>query len=313
MTEIDKFESIFARELTPELARIYVSSLLEKLGGSNQSLETLVSKGKILHEFVGEKLYGPLIIGYVNWVEKNCKEIDHTGPVFFALRDAAPLQVAATVLWENKDIYPVDVYANRPMLNIEDEIDPQWANANGNVVKYLGMLGLAQMKQVVWADTGAWGTVVKALKVGMLNNADFYPLFLYSHNPYIPGYLNGLLAECGIEDKFGEVLNDSVECVFPQPHIRPLDVIKVNGNWQVPLEISSYLSKQWGNAALLGVQKAAENAMWAPSEYAAIINLKALSDEAKNTGKWTGVLPVNTPTWSKGNEFLANWSENLLP
>lgn len=313
---LGEFESIFAKELTPELAGNYVASLVEGLGGQDQPLETLVQKGIVLHEYVGEKLYGPLITGYVNWVEKMCAEISHTGPIFFALRDAAPLQVAASVLWQDKDIYPVDVYANRPMLNIEDEIDPQWAKANGKVVQYLGMLGLAQTKQVVWADTGAWGTVVKALKVGILNNSDFYPLFLYSHNPYIPGYLNGLLAECGIEDKFGEVLNDSVECVFPQQHTRPLDVVKVNGSWQVQLEISCYLSQQWGQAALLGVQKAAVGALLgqpSQSEQSALFKLRALSSKAKETGQWTGVLPVNTPTWSKGQEFLDAWPEDLLP
>ena len=313
---LGEFKSIFAKELTPELAGSYVASLVEALGGQDQPLETLVQKGIDLHEYVGETLYGPLIVGYVNWVEAMCEDINHTGPVFFALRDAAPLQIAASVLWQNKDIYPVDVYANRPMLNIEDEIDPQWAKANGNVVKYLGMLGLAQMKNVVWADTGAWGTVVKALKVGILNNADFYPLFLYSHNPYIPGYLNGLLAKCGIEDSFGEVLNDSVECVFPQPHIRPLDVVQVNGSWQVQLETSSYLSQLWGQAALLGVQKAAVGALLeqpSEGEQSALLQLKALSSKAKSTGQWTGVLPTNTPTWSKGQEFLDDWPEDLLP
>ena len=312
---INDFAKIFAKELTPELAEDYVASLVEALGGLNQPLDILVQKGITLHEFVGEKLYGPLITGYVNWVEKMCGEIDHTGPVFFALRDAAPLQTAANVLWQDKDIYSVDVYANRPMLNIEDEIDPQWAHANGNVVKYLGMLGLAQMKKVVWADTGAWGTVVKALKVGMLNNSDFYPLFFYSHNPYIPGYLNEILVECGIEDKFGEVLNDSIECVFPQPHKRPLYVFQVAGHWQVQLDISCYLSQEWGQAALTGVQNAAISELKGQpiDEQSAIINLKKLSDKAKDTGKWTGVLPINTPTWSKGDEFLANWPPNLLP
>ena len=313
---LGEFKSIFAKELTPELAGSYVASLVEALGGQDQPLETLVQKGVALHEYVGETLYGPLIVGYVNWVEAMCGNMDHTGPVFFALRDAAPLQVAAKVLWQGKDIYPVDVYANRPMLNIEDEIDPQWAKANSNVVKYLGMLGLAQMKNVVWADTGAWGTVVKALKVGILHHADFYPLFLYSHNPYIPGYLNGLLAKCGIEDSFGEVLNDSVECVFPQPHIRPLDVVQANGSWQVQLETSGYLSQKWGQAALSGVQKAAVRVLSGQpieDEQSALLQLKALSSKAKSTGQWTGVLPTNTPTWSKGQEFLDDWPEDLLP
>lgn len=315
--QIDELQQIFAKELTPELADSYVGSLIEALGGSEQTLEQIVDKGKALHEYIGEHLYGPLISGYVNWVEKKCGEADHAGPVFFALRDAAPLETAANVLWNGKSIYPVGVYANRPMLMIEDEISPEWAHANGKVVEYLGMLGLAGMKKVVWADTGAWGTVVKALKVGLLNKSDFIPLFWYSHNPHIPGYLNGLLDECGIEDKFGEVLNDSLECVFPQPFSRPLDVVKGNLGWQVKLEMSSFLSQQWGQAALLGAHKAALRVFWEgfspDQEREALLNLKKLSESAQNTGNWTGVLAVNTPTWSKGSEFINSWPKNLLP
>ena len=203
---IDKFTQIFAKELTPQLADTYVASLIEKLGDPNQGLEEIVHKGELLHQHVGENIYGPLIAGYIQWVEDKCGEAGHTGPVFFALRDAAPLETAAKVLWNGKAIYPVGVYANRPMLMIEDEIAPEWASANGKVVQYLGMLGLAGMEKVVWSDTGAWGTVVKALKVGLLNNADFLPLFWYSHNPHISGYINSLLPECGIDEKFGEVL-----------------------------------------------------------------------------------------------------------
>lgn len=316
MQEIDKLESIFARELTPQLASVYVRSLLAELGGTEQQFEQLVDKGVNLHEYVGEQLYGPLIVGYVKWLEEMCTTLDHSGPVFFALRDAAPLEVAAKILWANKQIYPLSVYANRPMLNIEDEIDPQWANANGKVVDYLKKLGLVQAEKVIWADTGAWGTVVKALKIGVLGQVNFYPLFWYSHNPHIPGYLNGLLAECKIDDKFGELLNDSVECVFPQPHIRPVDVVKIEENWQVKLEVSCYLSQKWGYAALHGVEKSALAALHGElfkDEHSALLHLQHLSSEAKETGKWTGVLPTNTPTWSKGEEFLANWPVNLLP
>ena len=96
--QISAFKQIFAKELTPELAGDYVASLVEALGGRNQPLDSLVQKGITLHEFVGEKLYGPLIVGYANWVEKMCEEISHAGPVFFALRDAAPLKAAAEVL-----------------------------------------------------------------------------------------------------------------------------------------------------------------------------------------------------------------------
>jgi len=315
---IDKFTQIFAKELTPQLADTYVASLIEKLGDPNQGLEEIVHKGELLHQHVGENIYGPLIAGYIQWVEDKCGEAGHTGPVFFALRDAAPLETAAKVLWNGKAIYPVGVYANRPMLMIEDEIAPEWASANGKVVQYLGMLGLAGMEKVVWSDTGAWGTVVKALKVGLLNNADFLPLFWYSHNPHISGYINSLLPECGIDEKFGEVLNDSLECVFPQPFVRPLDVVQGPAGWQVKLELSCYLSEQWGKAALVGVNNAAhkilvEGGVSHETQIKSLQNLYHLHEIAKKTGKWTGVLPVNTPTWSNGEEFLNSWPHDLLP
>ena len=141
-------------------------------------------------------------------------------------------------------------------------------------------------------------------------------MFFYSHNSHIPGYINGVLASCGIEEKFGEVLNDSIECVFPQPHVRPVDVIQVNGSWQVQLETSGYLSQEWGQAALSGVQSAAiaaQSGQPIESGQSALFKLKALSLKAKKTGQWTGVLSTNTPTWSKGQEFLNAWPEDLLP
>lgn len=318
LSHISQFEAIFAKELTPELASVYVASLAEKLGGPNQELAEIVKRGELLHQHVGETIYGPLIAGYVQWVEAMCGEVSHTGPVYFALRDALPLKTAADVLWDGKAIYPVGVYANRPMLMIEDEIAPEWANANGKVVQYLGMLGLAGMKKVVWSDTGAWGTVVKALKVGLLNDADYLPLFWYSHNPHISGYVNTLLAECRINDKFGEILNDSLECVFPQPHVRPLDVVSGPTGWQVKLELSCYLSQVWGNAALLGVNNAAhkvraEGGISLEAQIRSLQHLYSLHEIAKTTGQWTGVLPVNTPTWSLGPEFINAWPEGLLP
>jgi hypothetical protein len=39
----------------------------------------------------------------------------------------------------------------------------------------------------------------------------------------------------------------------------------------------------------------------------------ALSQESAATGQWTGVLPTHTPTWTKGEAFLAAWPDTLLP
>jgi hypothetical protein len=315
---IEEMQEVFAKELTPELAKIYVDSLVEKLGGENQSLESLINRGIELHFKVGKELYGPLLVGFSQWVAEKISETRHSGPVFFVLRDAAPLKTASDVMWNGKDIFPVGVYANRPLFGIEDEISPEWSNVNGNLVEYLKSLGLADSKKVVWVDSGAWGTVPKVLKENMLQHSKFYPLFWYSHNPGIPGYLNGLISISGDDPKFGEILNDSLECVFPQPYKRPLDIFQIKNGWQIDLKSSGLLSMKWGQAALLGVQQCAQEkfvsgGVDAKEELSIFGNLVKLSQFAKENNVWTGVLPTNTPTWSKGNEFLAAWDLNLLP
>lgn len=316
--QIEQFEGVFARELTPKLAKDYVSSLVEALGGQDQSYGQLVARGVELHRYVGETLYGPLIAGCVQWMSQKYAEVGINGPIYFALRDAAPLQSAAQILWNGSVLIPVGIYANRPMLGVEDEIAPEKSAMNGKVLQYLGLMGLANMEKVAWVDTGAWGTVVKALKMGLLASQDFYPLFWYSHNLHIPGYLNDLLSQCGLPDKMGEILNDSLECVFPQPYLRPLELEDNSHGLRVKLSPSNDLSQVWGEAALAGIQAAAIKVFKAGGvsridQLAALKNLAALSEKNKQTGQWTGVLGSNTPTWSQGSKFIAEWPEHLLP
>lgn len=315
---IEEMQEVFAKELTPELAKVYVDSLIAKLGGSNQSLESLVEKGNQLHYKIGKELYGPLLVGFSQWVEKKIGEIGHSGPVFLVLRDAAPLKVAADVMWNGKDIYPVGIYANRPLLGIKDEISPEWSDVNGNLLEYLKSLGLTDAKKAIWIDSGAWGTVPKVLKENMLQNSKFYPLFWYSHNPHIPGFLNELISMSGVDLKFGEILNDSLECVFPQPFKRPLDIFENKLSWQIELKPSGLLSLKWGQSALAGVQQCAQEKFIGGTQSAGenlenLHKLIKLSQYSKENNVWTGVLPINTPTWSKGEEFLASWKPNLLP
>lgn len=257
-----------------------------------------------------------MVVGYSQWLEQQCASIGHTGPVFFALRDAAPLKEAADVLWNGKSIYPVGVYINRPLLGIEDEISPQATNVNGNLVKYLGMLGLSRWEKTVWADTGAWGTVIKALKTYDIVRDGLYPFFWYSHNPFIPGYLNELLSELGANEKMGEVINDSLECVFPQAHYRPAELVAADSGWQVKLEKTNELAAVWGQAALAGVRQAAVDFFGGITHdkcLEAVRELMHAHEVARAKGVCTGVLPENTPTWSKGKKFLADWPANLLP
>jgi len=314
--EIHGLNQIFSSELTKGLSMQYLGSLLRRLGRADQPWETFVTKGEVLHQYVGEKLYGPLIVGYINWVERKCKEIGYQGSVYFALRDATPLMVAATVLWEGENLKPVGIYANRPILGIADEmVTGQIQNAQAGL-KYLEGKGLYQKSEVVWADSGAWGTVVKLMKQTILTDTKVYPFFWYSHNPHIPGYLNSLMVEAELSEKMLETINDSLECTFPQPYQRPTQVEKDGNGWDVVLVPSTELAIVWGKAALEGVTMAAQHLKGNFSHFKEIAQLKMLarlSISTRVTNEWTGVLPHNTPTWSKGTQFLADWPVNLLP
>jgi hypothetical protein len=211
----------------------------------------------------------------------------------------------------------VGTYLNRPLLGIEDEIAPENAHANGFVLEYLQKNGIKDNgKPIALVDSGAWGTVIRALKESHVSHTPLVPLFWYSHNPYIKGFLNDVLHDASLPLEFGEVLNDSMECVFPQGYRRPV-AFNIDGSTRtLVLEKSDPLSVAWGQAALEGVAEAAHRYKDGISHEEVIKSLEhvhALSEMAKQTSEWTGVLPTHTPTWSKGDEFLAAWPENLLP
>lgn len=60
MKEIDEYQEILAKELTPELAAIYVQSLLGSLTSVFAGQE-IVRAGEMWHYKIGNELYGPLI------------------------------------------------------------------------------------------------------------------------------------------------------------------------------------------------------------------------------------------------------------
>mgnify|MGYP001614004084 CR=1 FL=1 len=111
----------------------------------------------------------------------------------------------------------------------------------------------------------------------------------------------------------GEVLNDSLECMFPQQHLRPLTLTQNSS--EVILVPSNHLSVLWGQAALDGVKAAAQNyksRITLDEQVAQVRHLEFLHHQAATTGEWTGVLPTNTPTWSQGSEFLECFSKDLI-
>lgn len=311
--EVSKLEAVFSKELTVDLAHTYITSLVEKIGGMTQNPAEFIEKGKALHYTVGKEIYGPLVAGYCQWLSQECQKLGYSGDVFFALRDAAPLETAALISWPHKGLNPVGIYANRPLLGVDDEIAPETSMANGNVLAYFEKKGVHAADKVIWADTGAWGTVIKVLKTTFLKDKELYPFFWYSHNPYIPGYVNTLLSMAGLDDKFGEILNDSMECMFPQKYLRPLQIIEDSTG--VVLIPSNYLAILWGQAALEGAKAGAvgwQGGISQNEQINELYKLYALSEESKQTGHWTGVLPTNTPTWSQGKEFLTQFSPGLI-
>jgi hypothetical protein len=316
LTAINKLEGVFAKELTPGMAHTYVESLINKLGGLNQEFGQLVESGKKLHSEIGHDIYGPLVVGYIQWLTHAIESLGHSGNVYFALRDSAPLEAAAKVLWKNTNLHPIGIYANRPILGIEDEIAQDKGDSSSLALSYLKSKGIHEDGQIILSDTGAWGTVIKEIKTKILPNTKLYPFFWYSHNPNIPGYINSLIKISGISDKIGEILNDSMECMFPQQWLRPDKLTQLNGEPDVILTPADYLSVTWGKTALQGIsQSAAENirGISVSDQIYEIEKLAVLSVKAKLTGSWTGVLPENTPTWSHGEEFLASWPIDLLP
>lgn len=308
----------FARELTPELAYTYVTSLEQQIGPA-ASYEEFVEKGKELHKKLGRDIYGPLIVGFLGWAEAElARRGISEGPVHFALRDAWPFYTAASILWDGTGPYhAVGTYLNRPLLGIEDEIAPEQATVNGYVANYLRTSGIKDNgTPVSLVDSGAWGTVVRAVKETYLPQTPLHPLFWYSHNPHIQGFLNEYLAAAGLPEEFGEVLNDSLECVFPQQYRRPVAFETEGGSRSLRLEQADELSVAWGRAALQGVMEAAHMHKAGIDEEAVqsmMRNVYALSCTAREDGVWTGVLPTHTPTWSRGEAFLASWPEDLLP
>lgn len=318
-SDLSAMTEIFGRELTPDLAKTYIQSLANHIGRAHESYDAFVKQGKEVHRTLGRDLYGPLIIGFLQWTEGKLAEYNiKNGPVHFALRDAWPFYAAAHVLWDGSNVYhPVGTYLNRPLLSVEDEIAPEHASANGFVSEYLKKSGITdEGKPVALVDSGAWGSVVRAIKETYLPHTPFYPLFWYAHNPHIPGFLNEILSEASIPIEFGEVLNDSMECVFPQQYRRPLSFETNGGAHTLALVKSDPLSIAWGQAALEGVMEAAhayKGGIDREKVLNALQNAYSLSDRAKKTGEWTGVLPTHTPTWSKGEAFLAAWPKDLLP
>ena len=121
-TDLAAMKGVFSRELTPELAETYINSLKAHIGSAYETYGEFVEKGKEVHRALGRYIYGPVIVGFLQWVEGKLGEHGvKTGPVHFALRDAWPFYTAASVIWDGSNAHhAVGTYLNRPLMGIEE-------------------------------------------------------------------------------------------------------------------------------------------------------------------------------------------------
>jgi hypothetical protein len=237
--------------------------------------------------------WAPLIISWRDWIAKRASGI----PVL-VMRDAKPLSVVPVA-----DVWP-KVWLNRSCCGIPDELSGEsLVEIDPLVEDYLRQNQLNQ--HFTFVDSGCWGTIVMELHCRM--DMSFQPLFFFSHNPSIPGFLN----ELGFGGEEGEILNDSLECCFPNMVMRPSHFIRMGGQIVPHLQKMDDLSITFYNAALEGVRSGALSLNGNRKSPIEVIEcLLDLSRQARG-GEFTGILPNHSPTWSKGKKFLADWPPHL--
>lgn len=307
-------------ELTEPYAKKYLGQLYAAIGQTASAGE-FVKKGEDLHFQVAHDVYAPLIKGCTQFMAEYFSKKGIEGKVYFALRDAAPLLLAAESVMPAYDLKPVGVHINRPLCGIGDEISPEVV-PNGDmaamIYKYLRQEGAFDNGSVGWVDTGCWGTVPLVLKTHYFQKQDYYPVFLYSHNPKIPDYLHWLVSEAGVTGTDEEALNtinDSAECIFPSPVRRPLVLTEADSLVVPKIKSSSLLSQKWGMAALNGVSgylaETHGEVISLSDQEKALVTFLLKIDQSKND-TWSGTLWQSTPMWSQGSEFLQKYPKYLF-
>ncbi|MCX6712969.1 MAG: hypothetical protein NTY66_02040 [Candidatus Vogelbacteria bacterium] len=215
-------------ELGSESAEAFVGSLYRQTKGC---VETAA---KFFYQLGGQ--WSPLMSGWANWVRQNAE-----GPIAIILRDAKPLAaLKRTASWEK-------LYLNRVICGIPDELSGDSSNQQDPLLKrYLSQNGCS--KYFTFVDSGCYGSVVLELhKLGV----KFKPLFFFSKNPNIRGFLN----ELEVPLTHGVILNDSLECGFPHIYQRPTEFRKKDEKVAVRLVCADRLSVVFGTAAMRGVRE----------------------------------------------------------
>ncbi len=283
-TEFGDLHSILSKELGDTTALAYTKSLYKKTNGSVRKC------GEIFFD-IG-KAWSPLLYHWVEWIQDNQK---YSPKVI--MRDGKVLDpIHSTRSWGR-------IWLNRLNCGIEDELSNHASTYEDSLLsKYIEQEGLND--PFTFIDSGCWGTIVKDLHSKF--KLQFQPLFFFSHNPYIPGFLNDI----GINDKEGEILNDSLECCFLNFHERP-SVFKKDSMGKISPEIQliqNPVAKICAQSALEGIKEGNEsNKKLSANE--AIEILLNLSHKARE--EFTGLLHTHSPTWSKGEAFIESWPKEL--
>lgn len=276
-----EYQNFLDKEIGEKASDSFVKSLYDQSAGSEDV------SSKFFYEL--GKTWGPSINNWAAWV--NNRAVSHK--IALILRDAKPLEIIPVAKnW-------IRLYLNRENVGVSDELSGDNTEMHPLLMKYLEQNDCS--KYFTFVDSGCYGSIVLELyKLGL----KLQPLFFFSKNPAIPGYLN----ELGINERNGTILNDSLECAFPNVFNRPDSFIEKNGVVEVVLSKADDLSVKFGQSALKGVADSYLYSVMSPEQEVEKILL--LSDKAKQ-GFFTGILPEESPEWSKKNSFLAAWPKEL--
>jgi hypothetical protein len=278
MKDLLNFKKTLSIEVGQDLSEIFSDGLFIKTNHN-------ISKGINFFYNLGQS-WGPLIQNWALWINKKALHKN----IALILRDTKPLEVLnITDTWHR-------LYLNRQNCGIADEISGDNTEMNPLLKEYLKQNNCAN--EFTFIDSGCYGSIVLELhKIGI----SFQPLFFFSKNPNIPGYLN----ELGVDEEIGTILNDSLECAFPNIFNRPNEFINHNGQIKAKLVYSDKLSVNFGKAALNGVKKSK-----LISEHESLNVLLDLLDKSQK-GDFTGIFNKPSPEWSQKQNFLDNWPKNL--
>jgi len=320
---VGHFISVASDLGTFDLARGHLNRLFSHLvqnGASSQ--KDLLKGGAVEFYNVSRNILGPIWTAYAHEV---LSKADGNGVYLFAARDATP------IYWATEGIlsptynhqYLIDssllvhVDWNRWFMGQEDETDDgrKPLPFDNQLMKgFYNQMGFNNGQTVKIVEPGAWGSAANALKT-VMPEQKFELWFMFSHMPeYIYGFLNTHAPN--IDNYYFEMINDTAEAV-PKSYIRPENLIVHENKVVADLTgkiIESPFMKIWSWAVIqgaydAGVDFARGKRIDVGKHVKMMIELSKLSAQ----GKWTGVLPRNTLTWTEGENWRKNWKWGKIP